>query len=620
MTFCPISDRFKRSIHYYIVTFLLLSLAKPGLVDCTSENSKASANKNEATIRGFRRDMRTGLTAADLQSIIGAYNFLDLSSFPRNITDYYKGNWIMVPKFSELKKEENEPSSALPRSKKQEMNFGDDILIDIPRSFPFDFSKSSGQFLFHITNQPSSVDNIDAVQGDMSIRDGIYSTDPMERFLIQGLYFHQIGILYLIGNPMQSPILEDFFIELDTNYSLTEALDEADMRALAKLAIQPDQGEDQCFFSIILQMKPVSSDFNKLYSSLYGTENRSGNQVLNKNGEEISRPKLEMKGILRSPNCNFKLDVEASSVEFNVYFSKAVSYVIMESFASIVQIIVLLRQIEYTSSQSLASRVSLATIGMQAMLDSYLCLIHLIVAVFIETLFNAFAATAFLKFVAFSVFEMRYLLLIWKSRRPQSFSEWNSIRRELSTLYSRFYGFLFLGGISFLLFRGFFLMLVFIMYSFFIPQIICNTLRDSNRPFTLSYLLCTAIVRLSIPLYFFGCPYNFTHSEPNPKATFYLLGWMSFQVLVLLLQDYLGPRFFVPNRFLPAKYDYGRPITRAINRDELPECVICMSSVDPSLYDYMITPCDHIFHSHCLLQWLEQKMECPTCRGALPNV
>jgi len=257
------------------------------------------------------------------------------------------------------------------------------------------------------------------------------------------------------------------------------------MRALAKLAIQPDQGEDQCFFSIILQMKPVSSDFNKLYSSLYGTENRSGNQVLNKNGEEISRPKLEMKGILRSPNCNFKLDVEASSVEFNVYFSKAVSYVIMESFASIVQIIVLLRQIEYTSSQSLASRVSLATIGMQAMLDSYLCLIHLIVAVFIETLFNAFAATAFLKFVAFSVFEMRYLLLIWKSRRPQSFSEWNSIRRELSTLYSRFYGFLFLGGISFLLFRGFFLMLVFIMYSFFIPQIICNTLRDSNRPFTL---------------------------------------------------------------------------------------------------------------------------------------
>jgi len=35
-----------------------------------------------------------------------------------------------------------------------------------------------------------------------------------------------------------------------------------------------------------------------------------------------------------------------------------------------------------------------------------------------ESLFNAFATAAFFKFVIFSIFEMRYLLAIWKARAP----------------------------------------------------------------------------------------------------------------------------------------------------------------------------------------------------------
>ena len=29
---------------------------------------------------------------------------------------------------------------------------------------------------------------------------------------------------------------------------------------------------------------------------------------------------------------------------------------------------------------------------------------------------------------------------------------------------------------------------------------------------------------------------------------------------------------------------------------------------------YMITPCDHYFHTQCLESWLNQKKECPCCR------
>ena len=52
-------------------------------------------------------------------------------------------------------------------------------------------------------------------------------------------------------------------------------------------------------------------------------------------------------------------------------------------------------------------------------MDSYLCLMHLTTGIVVEALFNAFATAAFFKFMIFSIFEMRYLLIIWKARRPQ---------------------------------------------------------------------------------------------------------------------------------------------------------------------------------------------------------
>ena len=63
----------------------------------------------------------------------------------------------------------------------------------------------------------------------------------------------------------------------------------------------------------------------------------------------------------------------------------------------------------------------------------------------IEPLFNAFATTAFFEFVVFAIFEMRYLLSVWRARRANALDPW-AAQRELSVLYARFYGAL-LGGI-----------------------------------------------------------------------------------------------------------------------------------------------------------------------------
>ena len=34
----------------------------------------------------------------------------------------------------------------------------------------------------------------------------------------------------------------------------------------------------------------------------------------------------------------------------------------------------------------------------------------------------------------------------------------------------------------------------------------------------------------------------------------------------------------------------------------------------------MITPCKHKYHPVCLKQWMEVKLECPTCRTEIPGI
>lgn len=105
---------------------------------------------------------------------------------------------------------------------------------------------------------------------------------------------------------------------------------------------------------------------------------------------------------------------------------------------------------------------------------------------------------------------------------------------------------------------------------------------------------------------------------------------MALQVGILTLQHRLGPQFFIPARFLPVKYNYERrfdiqQVSLVLSNDtgngevNTIDCVICMVELDLEARDYMLAPCDHVFHRECLQNWMQVKMECPTCRCALPE-
>ncbi|KAK4766504.1 hypothetical protein SAY87_008146 [Trapa incisa] len=273
-------------------------------------------------------------------------------------------------------------------------------------------------------------------------------------------------------------------------------------------------------------------------------------------------------------DCFSPLLLNATSINIEVYYSKAVNYTLMVTFVSFFLVLLLIRQMEHSHTQSGAAKVSVVMIGQQAIIDAYLCLLHLTAGVLVESLFNAFATASFFKFVVFSIFEMRYLLAIWKASRPMYNGEgWEAMRRELLVLYSRFNGML-LGGILLIYeFHNYIRPILLLLYSFWILQIITNIVRDSRKPLHPYYILGITVTRLAVPF----CV------------------WI-----------------------LPEKYGYYRRLDHSSSRST--DCVICMTSIDLSQHpnDCMVTPCDHFFHSGCLQRWMDIKMECPTCRRPLP--
>ncbi|KAH9829949.1 uncharacterized protein C8Q71DRAFT_717557 [Rhodofomes roseus] len=193
------------------------------------------------------------------------------------------------------------------------------------------------------------------------------------------------------------------------------------------------------------------------------------------------------------------------------------------------------------------------------------------------------------------------------------------------------------------------------MYSFvWAVQIYRSVRRSRGSGLSTEYLVGTTICRLFFILYFMGCPKNILDVEP--RRWVYVVPVLMFaQVATVLLQDRLGPTFFLFNRVVVGKsYDYHPPMP--LPDPEAPEqtlgdCAICMDAieVDPSLRQrrkssdgkergelgvmggiasahrlgsarksYSLAPCHHLFHTACLERWLAIKNICPQCRRPLP--
>lgn len=386
---------------------------------------------------------------------------------------------------------------------------------------------------------------------------------------------------------------------------------------------------------------------------------------------------VTLSGNIESTNCDFASFVNGTAMRTNweKTTAKAINYSFYMMIACLTQIVVLLRQLLHTQAHSVASNVSLLCIGWQTVLDAMLCISHIFLCLVLQPLFTAFASVAFFKLLIFCIIEMKYMAIIIQARNSvnNTGATQEQLRQQITLLHLKFYASLMLAIMLFwYVGQSYKTLYAMALYSFWVPQICWNVYSEYKKPMHNYYIYGMSLTRAIAPLYVFAVKNNFL-KEVNPDFPTdaamceILILWIGLQTAVLIGQSKYGTRFMIPQRFLPPKFDYSRPIPASLlprpassssnessdieldpttasggtrnrrggsNRgltdgaESMSEdtgeectldCVICYNEIDVTdNKGYMLAPCDHIFHRECLEQWMDVKMECPICRTSLP--
>ena len=72
--------------------------------------------------------------------------------------------------------------------------------------------------------------------------------------------------------------------------------------------------------------------------------------------------------------------------------------------------------------------------------------------------------------------------------------------------------------------------LMFVAFSFWVPQIIYCAVTDARQPLGALYMWGMSVTRLALPLYLLTCPHNLLRIEPRPVAGTLLVLWVAAQV------------------------------------------------------------------------------------------
>ncbi|KAF9158229.1 hypothetical protein DFQ26_007865, partial [Actinomortierella ambigua] len=448
---------------------------------------------------------------------------------------------------------------------------------------------------------------------------------------VLGLHFIHNGSFYMWGIPEDAHMPLTHVLELmpdEVSFALAkEAIkDRYDTRIQSLKDIldgredferfEPYAAEEaSCNYQIFMQLGAIDPSVKPIHLKEMEKEWASP-----QGASTIRAPPLNASMVMYSPNCRLVMQSkQMTGMKSEKFYTKLLNYATMAGTIAFIQVFLLAKQMEYTPTPSSVSKVSYWTITIQVIMDGYLCMIY----------YSTGASIV-------SIFGLRYMHVIWRIQRPERRgrraaaaaaanatststgganseglplpataprptppSEADQAQLDLQTLFRRFYWMIV--ATIFLMFeimsssklvQNILLsIMAVILFSFWVPQIARNALRGSSKALNLWFVIGMSATRLFLPLYFYACPENLMDHEPTPWV-WLLVAWVSLQVAVLLLQDWLGPRFFVPVKYLPPIYDY-HPILPAQDEESghgvggsgggtrhAQDCAICMLPID----------------------------------------
>ncbi|TDL23846.1 hypothetical protein BD410DRAFT_768564 [Rickenella mellea] len=430
----------------------------------------------------------------------------------------------------------------------------------------------------------------------------------------------------------------------------------------------------------------------------------------------MQRPELKLNGVLISKECGMLYEMkEGIGLKSQRFWRKVTTYAGMAGFAYLIQLILVTRQTGASLSPASVSRVSRWTFYAQAAADAISFVGHITFAVLADGRASiSLIAPAFLACILLT-HEAQFAVVIHQIQAPESITATNPRpapapaptlaaqdrteadgqtgtpapsrpsppRPSLFAIISevlhanpqaRVWLTIVLSLtviVRIILSPSLALWVMGIIYSmFWTPQIIRSARRGTTGGLKKEYLIGTTVCRGFFALYIFGCPKNVLNLETT-MWIYALVAVLSFQVVIIILQEYFGPAFFLPSGSIQVDvYDYHPPLPVSdfeAPTQSLGDCAICMENIivptdrrrkslseksissrpsreeekkkekgGSSILDavqmgleaagrgknarkiWAVAPCHHTFHSACLERWLAIKNICPQCRRPLP--
>ena len=321
-------------------------------------------------------------------------------------------------------------------------------------------------------------------------------------------------------------------------------------------------------------------------------------------------------------------------------------------------------------NHEIAHKISIITIIINCCFKLTICTIHFFLSM-VQTdddVSYQFGIVSIIYFFSFLGFELKLLLLIFRIKNDL-YGNRDLYRRRMSCLYL----------ISFIVFNFIFFnikecvtnfYLIVTIYSFsWLSQILLSICKNARPPMSRLYIVWNSLSRLFLPIYFKGFSNNFFDLKPSYLKVGLLALIIFVEGIALILQKSLGARGIIPKKFRKEsqRFDYYKDkvnIEKHVSQN--PVCVICLENLNVDVDEnfnkikkkkksktighkimkilfldklndllkkcikylegknlkkkYMITPCDHVYHTVCLEKWMKQKNECPYCKAAIPPI
>ena len=432
--------------------------------------------------------------------------------------------------------------------------------------------------------------------------------------------------------------------------------------------------------TIIINNTNIIVDYFKHYiyfPSIKETINKTNISLIIKNEEHVYSPYFKLKYfspfnsvkvLINSNLLNVSLDAEIFHDDYKIQSIRIYAFIL--SFFGIIEIYYCSKLIMKIKAQNdIAKKISIITIIINCCIKIIICIIHFFLSIttYDEDISYQYGIITIIYFFGFAGFELKLLLLVFRIKNQ--IGNRGLYRRRLLSLYIMFYVFFSIIFFNIKECTTNFYIIATVYTISWLSQILVSVCKNARPPIPRLYIVWISLSRLYIPIYAKGFNGNCFNLKPSYLKVGLLIIITFTEAIILLLQKSLGPRIIIPKKFRSQNqaFDYYKDkvnIQKHVSQNPL--CVICLENLSVEVDEnfnrikkknkpktignkimsifyldilndkikkclkylegknvkkkYMITPCDHVFHSVCLEKWMKLKNECPYCKTNIPPI